>query len=373
MSTASLYIHIPFCKRKCAYCDFASFSGRMGDMDAYIQALLQEISQTREQYGPLEVPSVFVGGGTPSVVPGGDIARIIGEIGKMHKIAPDAEISIEANPGTLSAQWLRTVREAGVNRLSLGAQSFDEGLLSLLGRIHTRREIFAAVEMARAAGFANVNLDLMYALPGQTMEQWRETLCMALETGVEHISCYSLIAEEGTPLTARIRRGELSLPGDEEIIAMQRAAGEILGQGGLYRYEISNYARKGRECRHNIGYWRRVDYLGIGCAAHSLMQGRRFCNPDTLEEYFAGGREQDMEILSPEDEMEEAVMLETRMTAGIDLAAFAARYKTGFFEKYDRGAQMLIGQGLAKEQGGRFFLTDAGLDVQNAAVLALVD
>lgn len=373
MNDAAIYVHIPFCRRKCAYCDFSSFPDQLGDVDRYLEALLQEMRAAREEYGAFAVPSVFIGGGTPSIVPGEKIARILEEIAALFCVESGAEISIEANPGTVSPEWLHAVRRAGANRLSFGAQAFQDGLLGLLGRIHRREEIGEAVAMAREAGFENLNLDLMYALPEQTMEMWHESLRCALETGVEHVSCYSLIAEEGTPLTERIARGEMRLPDDDTVIAMQREAADTLSAGGLERYEISNYALPGWESRHNMGYWRRTDYLGLGCAAHSLMRGERFCNASTLDGYFAGLRGLEREQLSREDEIEEAVLLETRTTAGIDLAAFQARYGVDFVRRFARGIGMLCENGCAQLQDGRFFLTPRGLDIQNAAVLELLE
>ena len=241
-------------------------------------------------------------------------------------IAPfeaDAEITIEGNPGTLTPEKLAAYRRAGVNRLSLGAQSFDDGLLKSLGRIHTAAQIGEAVAMAREAGFDNINLDLMYALPGQGMAQWRDTLDAAVALGVEHISAYSLIVEPGTPMAARVASGTAIVPDDDAVNAMQRAAIDRLSAAGYRRYEISNYARPGFECRHNLVYWNRGDYLGLGCAAHSLLGGRRFHNPDSLDEYLSGGRRQDEVRLTPQDAMEETLMLSTRTVRGLDLAAWA--------------------------------------------------
>ncbi|MBQ3222619.1 MAG: radical SAM family heme chaperone HemW [Clostridia bacterium] len=369
---AAIYVHIPFCRAKCAYCDFASFPNRQGDMDFYVEKLLLEAKSARERYEAFSVPSVFIGGGTPSILSGGLISKILDTLGTLFPIESGAEISIEGNPGTLTGQWLAAAKAAGANRLSLGAQAFQEELLRMLERIHTAAEIGEAVDMARAAGFDNLNIDLMYALPGQTEEMWRESLQSALALDVPHVSCYSLIAEEGTPLTRRIERGELTLPEDETVLNMQRMAADVLRKGGLMRYEISNYARAGFESRHNMGYWRRVDYLGLGCAAHSLMRGERFCNSPSLDGYFAGQIGLERETLSREDEMEEAVMLELRTVAGIDLKAFKARYGADFAQKYARGIRILCENGLAALDGCSFRLTDEGLDVQNAAVVELL-
>ena len=315
-------------------------------MDFYLKQLLEEAKQACEKYGRFSVPSIFIGGGTPTIMSGDGIAKILDTIGQLFHVENGAEVSIEGNPGTLTQDWLEKARSAGANRLSFGAQAFQNELLKTLGRIHSRDEIFEAVEMARKEGFGNLNIDLMYGLPGQSTQQWQESLECALETGVEHVSCYSLIAEEGTPLTKRIERGELSVPGDEAVLAMQRMAAQVLKKGGLERYEISNYAKPGFECRHNIGYWRRGDYLGLGCAAHSLMRGERFCNDPTLDGYFSGGIGLEREALSTEDEAEEAVMLELRTVAGIDLSAFKARYGIDFAKEYARGIGILCENGV---------------------------
>ena len=248
-----------------------------------------------------------------------------------------------------------------MNRVSFGAQAFQPRLLRMLGRIHAPEEIVRAVEAARTAGVGNVSIDLMYALPGQTMADWEESLRAAVRLDCGHVSCYSLIVEPGTPMADRVARGEAQPVGDGETIAMQRLASEILGTAGLCRYEISNYARPGMECRHNLGYWRRADYLGLGCAAHSLMRGARFRNPDTLEGYFGGERALERSVLSPDEEIEEAVLLETRTTEGIDLAAFRARYGVDFEERFTKGIRVLEENGLARRENGRFLRRRSGL------------
>lgn len=371
-NSASIYVHIPFCRRKCSYCDFASYPNRQGDMDSYMQALLSEAKNAQKKYGMFSVPSIFIGGGTPTILPGKDIAKILDTLQSLYFVEENAEITIEGNPGTLTKEWLASAKRAGANRLSFGAQAFQEELLLLLGRIHTRAQIGEAIELARDAGFSNLNLDLMYALPNQTMEQWEETLECAISLGVEHISCYSLIPEDGTPLTERLKRGEIALPEEETVLAMQSLAVKVLARGGLMRYEISNYAKKGFESRHNMGYWRRTDYLGIGCAAHSLMRGERFCNSSSLDAYLAGETGIDRTVLSPRDEVEEAIMLETRTVAGIDLKEFRMHYGIDFATKYAHGVSVLCKYGLALCDEKRFCLTEAGLNVQNAAVLALI-
>ena len=369
---AMLYVHVPFCRSKCAYCDFASFPGREADFARYFAAVGEEMRAASEEYGRLRLSSVFVGGGTPTLVPADLIARLLSEANRLFAIEPGAEITVEGNPGTVTRDSLRALASAGVNRVSFGAQAFQPRLLRMLGRIHTPEETRRAVETARAAGIENISLDLMYALPGQTMADWEESLRAAVGLGCGHVSCYSLIIEPGTPMADRVARGEVRPMGDEETIAMQRLAADALGAAGLKRYEISNYARQGLESRHNMGYWRRRDYLGLGCAAHSCMRGARFHNPETLEGYFRGERGLDRTELTPEEEIEEAVMLETRTVAGIGLEEFRARYGVDFTARFARGARVLEENGLARREGGRFFLTDRGMDVQSAAVVELL-
>lgn len=318
-----------------------------------------------------KVISLFVGGGTPTLV---DAERIEKAIDACRSIAPfddGIEITVEGNPGTLTPAKLAVYRRAGVNRLSLGAQSFDEGLLKSLGRIHSAGQIGEAVAMARAAGFENINLDLMYALPGQTMDRWRATLDAAVGLGVEHISAYSLIVEDGTPMAARVASGAALLPDDDAVNAMQREAISRLARAGYGRYEISNYARPGCECRHNLVYWNRGEYLGLGCAAHSLLDGRRFHNPESLDAYFAGERMLDAARLTRRDAMEETLMLSTRTVRGLDLAAWAEAFGVPFQKGREAALERLERSGLIEIGSGFARLTTRGMELQNAVVLEL--
>ena len=378
MKPLSLYIHVPFCAKKCAYCDFASYPGRETDWRRYFDEIATEIRlwSGKTDFGLLSeryrVISMFIGGGTPTLVDAGYIQRVIDACRAIVPFEADAEITIEGNPGTLTPEKLAAFRRAGVNRLSLGAQSFDDGLLRSLGRIHTAAQIGQAVTMARDAGFDNLNLDLMYALPGQGMNQWKDTLDAAIALGVEHISAYSLIVEPGTPMAARVASGTAIVPEDDAVNAMQRAAIDRLSAAGYRRYEISNYARPGFECRHNLVYWNRGDYLGLGCAAHSLMGGRRFHNPDSLDEYLSGGRRLDEVVLTPQDEMEETLMLSTRTVRGLDLTAWARAFGTPFARGRERALDRLENGGLIETGDGFLRLTMRGMEVQDAVVLELM-
>lgn len=379
MKPLSLYLHVPFCASKCAYCDFASFPGREGDCARYFEVLWGEMRLWSDitDFGRLSdrylMSTAFIGGGTPTLVPAEYITETLLLARTLAPFADGAEITVEGNPGTLTPDKLAAYRAAGVNRLSLGAQSFDDGLLKSLGRIHTSAQIGEAVRMAREAGFDNVNLDLMYALPGQSMDAWTATLEAAIALGVEHISAYSLIVEEGTPMAARVASGEAIMPDDDAVNAMQRAAVARLARAGYGRYEISNYAKPGFECRHNLVYWNRGDYLGLGCAAHSLLGGVRFNNPGALDGYLDGGRREGEQRLTRDDAMAETLMLSTRTTRGLDLAA----WRRDFGVPFDRGREAALARlargGLIETKEGFLRLTLRGMEVQDAVVLELLE
>ena len=379
MKPLALYIHIPFCAAKCAYCDFASYPHRETDWSLYFDKLVMEIRQWSEytDFGRLSerfrVRTMFIGGGTPTLVPAEMIREIIDQSRQIAPFDDDAEVTIEGNPGTLKPDKLETYRKAGVNRLSLGAQSFDDRLLRSLGRIHTAAQVGEGVRMARDAGFSNINLDLMYALPGQSLVQWTDTLDAAMALGVEHISAYSLIVEEGTPMAARVLRGEAIIPDEDTVNAMQRTAIDRLAKSGYRRYEISNYAKPGFECRHNLVYWLGGDYLGMGCAAHSLLMGRRFSNTASLENYLSGARMTDLKVLSRQDEMEEALMLATRTVRGLDLGAWRERFGEDFIKSRASAVDRLRQWKLIEVDNGFLRLTRRGFEVQDAVVLELLD
>ena len=379
MKPLAIYIHVPFCKRKCAYCDFASWSDRDEQWRQYFDALMTEIRLWSEitDFGRLSeeyaVSSVFIGGGTPTLV---DAEYIASALDACRNIAPflnDIEITVEGNPGTLTPEKLASYRRAGVNRLSLGAQSFDDGLLRSLGRIHSAAQTVEAVRMAREAGFENINLDLMYALPGQTMAQWLDTLERAIALDVRHISAYSLIVEEGTPMAARVARGEAVVPEDDAVNAMQQAVTARLAKADYGRYEVSNYARPKSECRHNLTYWRRGDYLGLGCAAHSLMKECRFSNPASLDEYLAGARRTELQRLDRGDAIEETLLLATRTAVGIDLEDYERDFGEDLRKVCKGSIKRLEAARLIELSQGHLRLTERGLEVQDAVVLELLN
>ncbi len=373
MKPLAIYIHIPFCVRKCAYCDFASFAGRQDMWEDYFDTLLGEIDSWKDELRTREVRSVFFGGGTPSLVTAAYIAAVLERLRQYAAFSADCEITLEANPGTLTPEKLAVYRENGIKRLSIGVQSFDGGLLKSLGRIHTPEEAEAAVSMAREAGFDNISIDLMYALPGQTMAQWLDTLKKAVCLPLKHISAYSLIVEEGTEMHRRVEAGEVSIPDDDSVNEMQRMAADFLARHGFERYEISNYARPGFESRHNITYWEVGDYLGLGSAAHSLVNNMRFANPPELRRYIAGERRLDCEQRSVSDQMEEHIMLETRMTRGLNLAAWREKFGEDFLVKHSCAVKKLESYGLTEIENGFLRLTPMGLELQDSVVLELLE
>lgn len=362
MADVSLYIHIPFCQQKCAYCDFVSVPGRDSDHARYLLALEKDMHARVKQYGRMSVKTVYIGGGTPSVVPSGAIMHLLAMTRALCDLDDRAEITIEANPGTLTVDKLRDYRDAGVNRLSLGMQTANERLLKMLGRIHTNDDVKQAFDRARTVGLDNLSLDLMYALPTQTMAEWVDTLKFALSLEPAHLSCYSLILEDGTPLATRVASGELPCPDDEAALTMQHGAERIVKKRGFARYEISNYALPGRECRHNLVYWNRGNYLGIGCAAHSLMDGERFANTSHLDAYLAGERTASSEVISESGAREEAILLGTRTREGIPLSLVPN----------EAAIDKLRALGLIEIARDRLVLTAKGLDVQSAVVLELI-
>ena len=370
MKPLSLYLHIPFCVRKCAYCDFPSHAGREKDIPAYVEALKGEIIEAGQNWPNRRVETIFFGGGTPSILTGEQMKTLMDAVFSTFPVAPDAEISMEANPGTLTPEKLAAYRKAGINRLSIGVQAMNDRLLQNIGRIHTTEEAIEAVYMAKAAGFENINIDLMYGLPGQTIEDFDDTLKKALSLPVTHLSMYSLIVEEGTPLHARVEAGE-QIPGDEETLVMQHTAAEAAAEHGLFRYEISNYAKPGCECRHNLVYWQRGDYLGLGCAAHSLMENARFCNTASLSEYLSGMRQTDYQPLDETDALTETVMLALRTCEGMDMNAYRSLSGQNFPKK-ETTIDRLVSEGLAQFKNDRLRLTERGMDVLNAVIEALV-
>ena len=365
-SPMEIYIHIPFCIRKCDYCDFLSGPSGPKEQADYVQALLREIQAAEEGEGR-SVSSIFIGGGTPSVLDERLLGDILREIRNRFKMEEDAEITIEVNPGTANIGKLQAYREMGINRLSIGLQSPEDRELKILGRIHNYGQFLETYQEARTVGFDNINIDLMSAIPDQTYEGWVKNLRTVAELKPEHISAYSLIVEEGTPFAAR----KLNLPDEDTEYNMYEATAQILKKYGFEQYEISNYARKGRECRHNVGYWTRQDYLGFGLGASSLYGKERFANTADMKKYLENSRnpEKIREIepsLTREDEMAEFMFLGLRMTKGILKADFQRCFGCTIESVYGEVLEKYESMELLLEKDGRIFLSREGIYVSNS-------
>ena len=371
-----LYIHIPFCRQKCAYCDFYSLPSREDKMDAYTDALIRHIREVAPRTESHRVDTVYFGGGTPSYLGAERLRSILRAVMKGCPVTRDAEITLEANPDSAcDIKALRTLRRAGFNRLSLGVQSADDGLLRAIGRIHTFEQVQQSVTAARKAGFRNISMDIIYGLPGQTMQQWEDTLSAVIALAPEHISCYGLKLEPGTPLYER--RLEETFPDDDAQADMYLYAVTALEQNGYGQYEISNFAKPGYESRHNLKYWRMQEYAGFGPGAHSDFGGVRYAYTKDLEGYIRGVRDHapmlsESDRIPPLDRDTEWVMLGLRTTAGLDPKAFERRFRrrfTCFLPFLDQCARA----GYAVEEDGRWHLTPRGFLVSNQIIGGMLD
>lgn len=365
MDQVGVYVHIPFCVAKCNYCAFNSYAGLEHLYLDYVEALQREIRQCSRDKSSVRARSVYLGGGTPSVLSTDTLGAILNGCLDSFDPIPGAEISVEANPGTAGATYLSDLRAQGVNRLSLGAQSFDDSILRVLGRIHTSADVQQGYESARDAGFQNVNLDLIYGLPTQTLEGWQDDLAEAIELKPEHLSLYCLTVEEGTPLAKSISRGELPSPDPDLAAEMYAHAQEGLAEAEYVHYEISNWAVAGRECQHNITYWRSLPYLGFGAGAHSFDGEARYCNIASPEEYvqrILGGQE----AIAGRDEIDDALemsdtmLMGLRMCQGVSFSDFEDRFGSSPMEVYGDQIRDLIGLGLLDANASGVRLTARG-------------
>lgn len=389
-----LYIHIPFCVRKCDYCDFLSASADSLTKHRYMEALLTEIRSFEGQTGQYQVPTIFIGGGTPSCVDAVDIKKVLDTIREVFQVKPDLELSIELNPGTVDREKLLLYQAAGINRLSFGLQSTIDQELKLLGRIHTYSDFLANYKLARDLGYKNINIDLMSALPGQTPLAWETSLRSIAELKPEHISAYSLIIEEGTPFYERYGEGNSTeLPEEETDRFIYKLTNTILQEYGYHRYEISNYSQEGYECRHNLSYWTGIEYLGLGLGSSSYLNSSRFRNVDSLTDYLKlcsqndkdinkdinkqSNREEtmglddtlnlrrDIERLDSARKMEEFMFLGLRITKGISKLQFYVRFGVTFDSIYQSVVEGLKNQGFIEEDMDWVRLTDYGTDISN--------
>ncbi len=389
----SIYFHVPFCLRRCHYCDFITYAGQLDFLPGYVDAAVQEIRQLGLAAGntAAAADTVYFGGGTPSLMDSRMVGRLLEEVSRAFGIAPSAEISLEANPGTLNPQKLNALRAVGVNRLSLGVQSFSDSELALLGRIHSRQQAEESIHWAREAGFDRLSLDLILGLPGQTLEAWQETLQTALSFMPEHLSVYSLIVEEGTPLEKQIASGALPEPDDDLAADMYELTRDLLARAGYTQYEISSWAL-GEHCesRHNKAYWKTTPYLGIGAAAHSFAGGYRTENVPGIQDYIK--RVQNWESglafpfspanlnrakVEPYTQMQESVLLGLRLTReGVTLSEFARRFgqdaRQVFAAEIKRLQEKQLVEFAQFPDGEHLRLTQRGVLVGNQAFMEFV-
>ncbi len=379
-----LYLHIPFCTAKCGYCDFNSYAGHDHTIPSYTRTLLKDAALWREAVGGRAVGTVFFGGGTPSLTPLAEMAELMTGLRAAFPIAADAEVALEANPGSLSTEYLRGLREIGFNRLSIGVQSFDDEELVSLDRIHTGEDARQAFASAREAGFENVNLDLIYGLSEQPLSKWKQNLEQAIELGPEHLSLYALTVEEGTPLARDIARGRTTAPDPDEQAEHYEYTQERMSRAGYEHYEISNWSRPGRRCRHNLVYWEHGEYLGLGAGAHSYLNGARFgmvLLPNRYAELVdesaeaADGRMRHIasaETPPPELAMADALILGLRLIDGVDVREFARRYGSAPDHVYGDVLREFEGHGILERTPTHLRLSKRGLLLSNELFLRLL-
>lgn len=366
-----VYVHFPFCARRCRYCDFPTFEKQMHRRKAYMDAVLREMASRVE--GRPWVNTVFVGGGTPSLMQAEEVKRLFDAVFHHFDVDAAAEITMEANPNAVSDAFLQAAVSSGVNRLSLGVQAVQPRLLRLLGRSHSKEQVAQAVKRIRAQGVDNINLDFLLGVPEQTMRDVEETVDFALGLGVPHLSFYGLIVEENTPLRADVALGRLTLPEAEQERAMYGFVRSALREHGILQYEISNFARPGREARHNLGTWKRHNYMGFGLAAASLEHGDlRRANAGDLAGYMAGQAPEE-EIVAPKEQMFETMMLGLRMTAGVDKEQFYITYGKRPEQVYPKAIRRHTAAGLLRDSAARLALTEAGMDLMNRVLVDLMD
>lgn len=369
-----IYIHVPFCVRKCRYCSFYSKEPDPGETDAYVRHVLREIKLWGDRLGNVPVSTIFFGGGTPSLLEPSAVSAVLEQLAGVFSIKGDPEISLEANPDSiLRPNMFTDLLRCGVNRLSIGVQSLDDGSLRTLGRPHDSSQAIRAVTEAHAAGFANVGVDLIWAIPGQRLGSWLEELkyvCLRLKP--EHLSCYGLTLETGTELAEDCGRGTLTPPSDDRQALMFMRGAELLEEKGYLHYEVSNFSKMGYQCRHNLGYWEGREYLGFGPAAVSTVKSRRWTNPPDMRRYFAavntGRIGENAEILDVRARISELMMLRLRTSRGMRLKAYEELTGHGFFEDHQALVNLLHKKGLIRISNGYLRLTRNGMLVSNSIV-----
>lgn len=368
-----LYVHIPFCVKKCGYCDFLSWCGTSEEKETYVQALLKEIESYREFARGYRVSTVFVGGGTPSVLEAGQMEGVLGNIQEVFELEKKPEITLEMNPGTVTEEKLQCYKENGVNRLSIGLQSVKNEKLEVLGRIHSYEEFLESYELARKAGFTNISVDLISSIPGQKLEEWKEELAALSALSPEHISVYQLIIEAETPFYEKYAEHEELLPDEEESREIYLWTGSFLKKQGYEQYEISNYAKPGKESRHNLKYWERGDYLGLGLGAASMVRNIRMSNTKDMKTYLERCGQpktmrEDVQFLEEARQMEEFMFLGLRKTRGVSRKEFRRIFGQEMDMVYEKALHKCLENGMLKEHKDRVYLSEEGVLLSNAVL-----
>lgn len=374
MKKLGLYIHIPFCKQKCNYCDFYSIKWNEELENKYIEAVIKEIKSYKSVLDAMYVvDSIFFGGGTPTIVKPENLKRIIDNLNEIINIDNDAEISIEANPNTLTLDNLKAYKEININRLSIGIQSLNDEILKKIGRIHNSNEALEAIDRAKAIGYENINVDVMFNIPEQTVFDIEDTVSRIIERGVKHISFYSLKLEKGTPMYVMEKNNKIIMLDEDIEREMYYAGRSVMEKNNLLQYEISNFSEKGYECKHNLKYWNQEEYIGLGPSAHSFLNNIRFSNPSDLHLYCENSKLNNynriiQETLSKNDLIFEYIMLQLRLTKGLNINAFNNKFSANFKEMYKMQIEFLIDNQLLEYNGDYIRLTKKGMDISNYVI-----
>lgn len=384
MSNLELYIHIPFCEKKCNYCDFVSFHANYDVVNKYINKLLSEIELKKYLANDYQICSIYIGGGTPSFIDSKYINFIMESIQNNYNVANNAEISIEVNPNSVTEEKIKSYFNSGINRLSIGLQSTIEDELRTLGRVHTYNDFLNAYNLAVHSGFKNINVDLINGIPGQTPESYKKTLKLVLMLNIKHISIYNLIIEDGTPFKTMLANNEIQLPLESDILLMDKITKELTEYYRLNRYEISNYAKSGFECRHNLGYWSDVPYIGFGLNSSSYIYNTRFKNKTNFNDYMSldytgymistnqNSYYDDVKIIDTKDHINEYVMLGFRKTSGINVNDFYKTFNKKFEDLFGTALKIYQGMGMINKKADNYFMTDEGLNVSNSILSDLL-
>ena len=370
MKKLGIYIHIPFCVKKCGYCDFYSVKWDEISEYTYIQSAINEIKSYSALSNKFVVDTIYIGGGTPSIVNPKNLDNMINVIKIIFTVEENAEISMEANPNTLNKGNLNDYSSIGINRLSIGIQSLNDDILKRIGRIHNSKEALEAIEKAKQCGFANINADVMFNIPGQTIDDINNTISKLIKKDIKHISFYSLKLEKGTPMYTLEKNKEIFLPEEDEEREMYYAGRNIMEANNLFQYEISNFAVKGYECRHNLKYWSQEEYVGIGPSAHSFLKNKRFNNPSDLKEYILSGGNSNfqrniLEVMDDNQMIFEYIILRLRLTEGLKFADFENKFSVNFKEVYAKQIEYLLKNNLIEIDDAAVRLTKRGMDISN--------